>query len=427
MASNGTGPPDAMMPPLTRAGTHLPGTELHRNTPLTLLAAALLLSACQERLAAPADCPNLCPGGYKTFDTTLVAIQDGDSAFQGYVRPGQGSSLLVSYTFPLSETRALYRFARRTDSLLVGDSLKPYTIDSVALALTLGYRDTTVKGLKLYLYRLPATVDSNTTFAEVDAAFTPASIIDSFTVDDSVRVNHRYRTVLAGADLAKVVIPPADSGVLALGVQIRANSGTAVRIGGAAAGSSGPSFISYVRVPTADTSTSRRQVSPGLQFNNYVTQSSPAFDLNVLTVGGAPSARSLIRFPWPAFLKDSATLVRATLEIFPTGPIEGLNGDTAFVQARPVLADFGGKSPTSSDAAFTTSLVVVPGPLDTLAFEVRRALTLWQGVDALPPALMLLLFPEASSFTRPTFNSTRSSQPPRLVITYTLKFPFAEP
>ena len=72
-------------------------------------------------------------------------------------------------------------------------------------------------------------------------------------------------------------------------------------------------------------------------------------DPSLLAIGGAPSARSLIRFPWPPFLRDSAQLMRVTLELVPTAPFTGLKGDTAFVQARPLLADFGGKSPASPD------------------------------------------------------------------------------
>ncbi|HXI22094.1 MAG TPA: hypothetical protein VNH46_13460, partial [Gemmatimonadales bacterium] len=140
------------------------------------------------------------------------------------------------------------------------------------------------------------------------------------------------------------------------------------------------------------------------------------------------SARSILRFPWPEYLRDSAQLVRATLELLPTGPVPGLAGDTAYVQARPLLADFGSKSPASSDALFITSVPILPGVLDTLSIEVRRSLTLWQGSAPLPPAFMLQLFPEVSSFTRPTFGSSRTpGLMPRLRITYARKFPFQEP
>jgi hypothetical protein len=241
-------------------------------------------------------------------------------------------------------------------------------------------------------------------------------------------VSRRLRVVYSGADTAKLSIPAADSAVLALGVQIRADAGTGVRIGGAAAGSGAPSFISYVTVPSSDTSTVKRVITPSLQFNTYVSQAPETVDLDLLTVGGAPSARSVIRFPWSTRLRDSATLVRASLQLIPSAPVQGLEGDTAFVLARPVIADFGGKSPAVTDASFTASVPLLPETTDTVTLEVRPALTLWQGTKPVPPTLFLQLSPEVSSFGRATFGSSRTSGlVPRIIVTYALKFPFGAP
>lgn len=393
------------------------------------LAALLLLAACQEKLAAPAECPELCPGEYDVREDTLYALPGADSSYVGYRNAGQGISLLVSHQFAAGEYRAAYRFARRVDSLFVSPDTLGYTIDSIALELTLGYRDTTVHGLKLYLYRLPATLDSTATFADIDGAFSPATIVDSFAVDDSV-VTKRLRLVLSGADTGRLSIPPADSGVLALGVQMRADQGTGIKIGSVSAGSGGPSFINYVTLVTGDTTTRHSVISPGIQFNTYVSPTSQSIDSTLLTVGGAPSARSLIRFPWPALLRDSATLIRASLQLLPPAAIEGLPGDSTFVNVQPILADFGGKSPAVTDASFTTTLGVLPGPNDTLSFEVRRQLTSWQGTNPVPPALTLALHrvSETSSFSRIVVGSSRTAgQVPRIIVTYALKFPFGQP
>lgn len=398
-----------------------------RSRSFVRVAAVLLLAGCQEKLAAPADCPDLCPGGYDVREDTLFALPGGDSAYVGYLNAGQGSSLRVSWQFPVSEDRAAFKFARRTDSLTVNGVLKPYTLDSIALEISLGYRDTLVTGLKVFLYRLPATVDSTTTFAEIDGAFVPSAIVDSFMVDDSV-VNKRLRVVYSGADTAKLSIPAADSAVLALGVQIRADQGTGVRIGGAAAGSGAPSFINYVKLANSDTTTIDRIISPAIQFNTFVSQTPQTVDPDLLTLGGVPSARALVRFPWPVRLRDSATLVRATLQLIPSSPVVGLGDDTAFVIARPVIADFGGKSPAVTDLTFTTSVPVLPGASDTVSLEVRRQLTSWQGTRPVPPALTLQLSPEVSSFTRVLFGTSRTPGfVPRIIVTYALKFPFGEP
>lgn len=387
------------------------------------------LAACQERLASPADCPNLCPGSFDVRDTTLYPLVDSSATFTGYLRAGQGSSLRVSYQFPVSEDRAFFRFGARPDSFLVGGKGQTYTVDSVALEFSLLFRDSTVHGLKLYLYRLPATVDTSSTFAQIDGAFVPSAILDSFAVDDSV-LTKRLITTLKGPALAKVAIPAADSGVLALGVQLRASTGTGVRIGSASSGTATPTFRSYISVPdTANDTTLARTLTPSVRFNSFVSQTPQAIDQSVYTLGGVPSSRSVIRFPWPSLLKDSAQLVRVTLELVPIAPMEGLPSDSAFVMARPVLADLGGKSSTASDINFAGIAGFVAGDTTTLSLEMRRAVLNWQGESPLPPMFMLMMFPEASTFSVARLGSSLSAPAfrPRLRVTYTLTFPFGNP
>jgi len=396
-----------------------------RIVPVTALVVAI--AACQEKLSAPADCPALCPGGVQLRDTVLAPIVDGDTSFSGYRTAGQGSSLRVSYQFAASEDRAVIRFGPRSDSVVVGDTTIPYTsLDSIQFAFSLLKRDTSVTGLKIFIYRLPPTVDSTTTFAQVDAAFVPTAIVDSFVVADTTKTQ-RFSRVYSGAGLVPWVIQAADSGVLALGFQIRAVSGTGVRIGGVGAGSSGPTFSNFTTAPS-DTTTVTRVLSPAIRFNTFVSQGTPANNIDELTIGGAPSSRAIIRFPWPSYLRDSAQIVRATLELTPLAPFPGLATDTAFLQVRPVLADFGSKSPGTTDAFFIGVGNLLPGASDTVRIEVRRALALWQGANPLPSVFILQLFPEVSSFTRALFGSTRTpASQARLRITYALPYPFEAP
>lgn len=387
-----------------------------------------LVAACQERLASPADCPNLCPGSFDVRDTVLYPLDDSSGTFTGYVRAGQGSSLRVSHQLPASEDRAVVRFGPRPDSFSVSDSFRTYTIDSVNLEISLLFRDSTVPGLKLYLYRLPVTVDSTSTFAQIDAAFVPSAILDSFAVDDSV-LTRRLIATFKDANLAKVVIPAGDSGVMAFGVQLRAAAPTGVRIGSASAGSSAPTFRSFIQVADTSDTTFARTITPSIRFNTFVSRDPVVIDQSVLTLGGTPSSRAVLRFPWPALLKDSAQLVRATLELVPTEPITGLPTDSAFVIARPVLADLGGKSSTPTDQAFQGVAGVLQGDSDSLGLEVRRALLTWQGDSPLPPMFMLQMFPEGSTFTVAKLGGSRSGPAlrPRLRVTYTLTYPFGNP
>jgi len=393
------------------------------NRTLQLAALALLTLACQEKIAAPAECPDLCPGRFQIVDTSLAVVMDGDSSFVGYAKAGQGTSLRVSWQFPVSEDRAVVKFVARPDSFTIGDTAYAYVLDSVSLAVTLQYRDTTVKNLVLYLYRLPATLDSSFTFAEAEAAFTPANIIDSIMVDDST-VTQRYQRFYSGADLAKVDIPPADSGVLAFGVQMQAAQGTGIRIGSQSAGADAPGFTSYVSVVKPDT-TLARTISRIVRYGSYVSQTIPALNPALLTIGGAPSARTLIRLNWPDYIRDSAQILRATLELVPVNPVPGLTGDTAYVTVAPTLADFGSKSPAVADPAFAAFNTVVAGQTDTVHVEIQRMTRLWQGSTPLPPIVWVQLLPETSSFARPEFGSTRTAGfVPRLRLTFARNFPF---
>ena len=197
-----------------------------------------------------------------------------------------------------------------------------------------------------------------------------------------------------------------------------------MRIGSQSAGTNAPSFISYVTVATADT-TLARTIPRIVRYGSYVSQSIPALDPAVLTIGGAPSARTLIRFPWPAYLRDSAQILRATLELVPVNPVPGLNGDTAVVTVVPVLADFGSKSPGVTDPSFASFAPVLAGQTDTVHVEMQRVMRLWQGLEPLPSTLWVQLIPETSSFARPEFGSTRTPGfTPRLRLTFARDFPF---
>jgi hypothetical protein len=320
------------------------------------------------------------------------------------------------------------RFLARTDSVNVRDTLRAYTIDSVALSFTVAARDTNLTGLQLLLYRLTPSFDSSTTFAAVDPAFVPESLIATIPVPDTLN-SGTVRAVFDAADLGRVVIPASDSGRLAVGIRIAAPTATGVRLG-ALAGGSGPIFTTYVTLDVPDTGTAKlRTLALGAAFNTHVSEVSQVVDSTQLAVGGAPSARALLRFNLPSRIRDSATIVRATLELTPVTPITGLATDPARLLSQAVLADVGAKSPVSSVAGRVPEDTLETGAT-AVSLEAVRLVELWIGTTTRPSALVLSLTPEAASFTRPVFYSTRAADPalrPRLRISYLLPFPFETP
>jgi len=226
-----------------------------------------------------------------------------------------------------------------------------------------------------------------------------------------------------------VAIPASDSGRLALGVRIAGPPATGVRLG-ALAGGSGPIFTTYATLDVPDTGTAKLRTIPlGAAFNTYVSEAPQVVDPTLLAVGGAPSARALLRFNLPSRIRDSATIVRATLELTPVAPIPGLPTDPARLLGRAVLADVGAKSPVSSVAGRVADDTLEIGT-SAVSLEAVRLVELWLGAAGGPSALVLSLTPEAASFSRPVFYSTRAADPalwPRLHISYLLSFPFETP
>ncbi len=403
----------------------------------TVGAAALLaglLTACQERLTAPADCPALCPGGAaQVFDTIVPALAGLDSSFTGYVGRGAGPALLASNDFAASDDRTVYQFAPLSDSIRVRDTLRSYTLDSAAIALTLVARDTNVNGLRVYLYRLPPTVDSTITFEGLAPLLAAPALIDSIQVPDSVN-SGSIRSVLRGADVARLGLSPGGDSVLAIGVAIAADVPTGIRVGSIAGGSAA-TFTSFVTVDVPDTGSIRNQsLVRSSVFNTFVTREPLVPADSVLTVGGEPSSRALIRFGLPDAFLDSALIVRATLELVPARPIVGLPTDPAILDTRALLADLGAKSPVARAEVPTEAPFVVIDTLqavqtDTVRVEMTRILQLWQSTRSRPQAVFLKLVPEAATFSRAVFGSTRTPAigGPRLRIPDQRSFPFPSP
>jgi hypothetical protein len=229
-----------------------------------------------------------------------------------------------------------------------------------------------------------------------------------------------------------VAIPPADNGVLALGVRVASATPTGLRLGTIASGTSA-SFVTYATLDIPDTGTAKlRTLALAAQFNSSLPATQQPDDPTLLAVGGEPSARALLRFVLPARITDSATIVRATLELTPFMPITGLPGDPVRIEAQTVLADLGAKSPLGSAVGRVPVDTLQPGTSGTVSLEAVRLVQLWQGTAHRPTALMLSLVPEleAASFSRPVFYSTRATDPalrPRLRISYLLSFPFENP
>ena len=389
---------------------------------LALFGVAVLATACTEHLTTPGTCPTYCPGGQAVFrDTILTPIANGDSSFSGFLESASLVSVLSSSGGVYGQNRAIIRFLPRADSVLVSDTARAFTVDSVAIELGLQTRDTTVANYVLQIYRLPKTVDTSTSFAAIDALMTPANLIMEVPQAVSYRTGV-FRVVLSGDTLSRVAFAPNDSTRLEIGMRVRADGPTAARFGTPASGSFAPLFTSYVKAIGVVDSLKRQSLARISDMYFTSTSASTTANTALLTVGGVPVRRSFLRFALTPFLRDSATIIRATLHLNADVPVIGIPADTALLVATGVLSDFGPKSPVFSSLFATTQLLSGSTSAD---LEVGRLVQLWQGTNGSPSILRLALAQEGGTFSFPAFRSTRSTTGvPTLRITYRPPFAF---
>ncbi|MES2307117.1 MAG: hypothetical protein V4558_16570 [Gemmatimonadota bacterium] len=390
--------------------------------PLVVMAAMMLVTACTQKLTTPADCPALCPGGQSAFRDTILDAEIGlDSSYSGYTSTLDATGLLASNGGGYGESRAIVKFLQRGDSILVRDTNRTFTVDSAVIQVTLQKRDLAVADLVLEFYRLPRSVDTLTPFETVDPLMTPANKLGEIAVANAA-ASGLQQLVLKGDDLAKLAFSPDDTTQLVIGVKFRSAAPTGLRFGSLLSGAESPLYATFVHANIADTTVQRQIINRNPALNLTLRPVEAPASAGVLTVGGFPASRAFLRFTLSPYLRDSARIVRATLELTTSEPLFGIPGDSTFLDARAVLSDFGPKSPVTSSAfGFATLL---PG-MSAVQIEMVPVVQLWQGSAPLPSIVRLGLAAEGATFLKPLINSTRAATGrPRLRLTYRLPFAF---
>lgn len=412
---------------------------------LATAAAAALLAGCTENLTTPSECPELCPGEQVPVQSVVIEPVL-DTVFplersEGYGDRRTGPTIRVT-TYepgataddPLVGTTdlGLVAYFPRPDSIPVRDTARPVTgIDSVAISFTVQGRDSAARGLALLLYRAPTTIDTSASFEQLAALIQPANAFDTIPVPDTLEAG-LIRTVLAGDDLARLSPTPGAEDSLVFVLALAADRPTGIRLvgpGGAGAASA-PRIVSYARAQVGDTVVTQQLVQ-SLRFRTFVSRVPEPIVPDMLSVGGAPASRVLVDFELPPLVRDSARIVRATLELTPQAPFTGLLGDSAAFEARVPILDLGPKSPLYPRSSVTPGHVAVqPGADTTITMEVTNLVRVWLADSTRPSSFVLSVFREGSTFTRGTFFSSAAPDPavrPRLRIDYVLPFDFEAP
>ncbi len=384
---------------------------------LLLAAVVIALAACQEDLTTPGNCPGLCPGGSPlVFDTVITPAFGTDSSFRGFITGIQSLALLVSDGLPAGDARGWLIFTPVGDSLDIGGVRQTFRFDSALVSINLLGRDTTSRNLRLLYYRLPGLIDSAITFPDLDSLFTPDRLIDSLPIHDSLRVGLLELRLRDSLPLSRLRTAPEDSGFVTIGFRAHADGPTGVRLESPRITTGlGPIFTLFVRgTETNDTTFFQNQTLAG----GFVLENPDMEEMgDTLAVGGVPSARTILRYSLPPFIRDTASIVRALLELDPAGPATGLAGDPSALEARGLVADFGGKS--VANALPVAQIALEAGAADPLVMDVLQIVRGWRG-GTVAQGFVLALAPEAATFNRLRFRSTRTGGGPTLRITYVL-------
>ncbi len=433
---------------------------------LFLLGAGIV--SCTEEATAPGRCPNFCPGGTTDIkDTIFTDVIQRDSSYRGYLPPYEAEALAAADLASI-QSRTFFVLPRNVSPTVrtsASDSTQvPIIVDSSLFRVSILHRDTSATNLTLRVYRLPITSDSTSTFASLDADFNTApidsvnvsallarpQIVDTAKADsdsrkifgDTTRTDSaghvltvadsgRTLTLFFRWDTLQAPFVPNDSGQLALGFRVSADSLASVVLGSIRAGRPPLMVWSFHHTIHDTTGVKPDSIVPGSaprspQFNTFVFNPPTApLDSN-LAVGGAPSARSLVRLKLPKFLHDSLDVVRATAILVPVAPVVGAPSDSFSILVRPILTDLGGKSPLSS--AFSATRTIHIGAADTVTIELTDLVRAWAQDTTAQTAFFLAHVPEAASFTEIRFYSSRAPAfRPALHITYVKRFPFGIP
>ena len=411
---------------------------------------AAVLAGCVDRATAPGVCPTFCPSGtIDVVDTVLAASVARDSTFRGYVLPYQAVAMTASDVPGVVDSRVVFvttalpasvalNSADTTTSPLVGT-------DSAKITFTVTRRDTTAHNQTLTLYRLPVTIDSNTTFGDVAGAFAGSPLrtvnLDSLlakpngvdvTTGDSAGIDttSKHLKVTLKLDSLEATYVQGDSGKLGIGVRVGADAPTSISFCTRenACGAAIAWFMKVDSIKGADTTLVHKPYAGVSLFDTFLFDPPPAPLDSTLVVGGAPSARSILRITLPRGIRDSSQIIRATLLLLPAVPARGAPADSFVVEAHTVAADFGAKSPLVLDATRTDTTRIHVGATDTLRIEVTNLMQFWVADSTRPEVLMLRSQEEAA---RPTeirfYPSAATPYRPALRITYARRFPFGVP
>jgi hypothetical protein len=382
-----------------------------------------LATGCTEDLFAPGvgACPAFCPPEQvAVVDTMLLDAVLADSAYRGYVLPHEAGAmqLVADPGGALPTSRVIVRYLPFAERLLLraGDTTTGAVLATDSFGIRVSVQARGGAGLELAFYRLPVTVDTSTAFGDLDPYFADSTRLAIVALPDTLTADSV--TARFAADAFPTL--DADGRAAAVGVELRAVDRGFVLLG-SLEGADAPIVTRYVQLDSAGVSVPRVEGKlPAV--DAFVAPDVPPPSADLLRVGGAPSARSLLRFTLPPRILDSSTVVRATLILVPAAPAVGAPGDTLHLLAQGVSVDVGAKSPlipVAEDTVLVQRVAVPVGVADTVRLDITTLVLAWAADSTRPRSIMVRAVPEGGAFAEGLFGSSASpASRPAVQITF---------
>jgi hypothetical protein len=308
-------------------------------------------------------------------------------------------------------SNGVFRFREFEEEITIEDlnvSGPVVAVDSFRLQFFLSRRSPATELTEIGVHRLPVSVDSTTTSAELGPFFEDSAMVATLELPDSV-TGGTVSAILPGDAFPTLV---EDSLVASLGLTYRST-----QAGFADIITSDSTFLSTILIRYAQVDSLGEGLVPGsdtviVDFDTFLPSTSLATDVNTLTVGGSPAGRALIRTNLPTQIVDSSQVVRATLILVPSEPVTAVTGDVLVIVAEALSIDVGAKSPivTLPSEVEGLGIVAIPaGWSDTVRVEVTHLLRAWRTGPSLPRTISLRTIPEGGSLAHARFQSSRSA------------------
>ena len=373
----------------------------------TLLAAALAIAgvACTEELPTSETCadPLLCGEQSITVEQVELEPVTFDTTLAGFPLRGTEVRLLAARAGDSLDARAIYRFDSlpsfyRTaagDSTPVTEVIDP-TLEVVVFRRGESYvpQPTTIEAYDV------AVAGDDTSTVELAAAFAPERLLGTTTLAP------RAATDTTTVDTLRVALPPsailgklAGDGRLRVGLRVAPGQDARLSLSPTVArvtyrGTPDTAVALLTRAPLSQTPVGQPQLRIDFSSFTIVVSGGTGDVPGVLTVGGLPGRRALLRFAVPPAILDSAQILRATL-VLTKQPVGGfLESDTLRLQPlavtasqavtdlrrRMLLAAIPVSPFTGREVLSSVPANVVPGTAGTVEIAIPELVGAWRTI-----------------------------------------------